>query len=63
MKLVPKDTGVGTGSGLSLVTTVPLPVGSKIGSNLLTVVNWRMGTEAPLYGVIPTGCSDGPGLL
>ena len=65
---------LGTGDDLvtsSLVSSVAsgwvmmvlLPVGSAIGSNLLAVVNWRMGTEAPLSGVIPTGGSDGPGLL
>ena len=56
------DAGVGSGSG-SWETTASLASLSAIGSNWLSVVNWKMGTEAPLSGVIPTGGSDGPGLL
>ena len=52
--------GVGTGSW---ETTASLASLSAIGSNGLSVVNWKMGTEAPRSGVIPTGGSDGPGLL
>ena len=72
------DAGVGSGSGswvaiasmvsvswetiASLVSAIGSA--SAIGLNLLAVVvNWRMGTEAPLSGVIPTGGSDGPCLL
>ena len=75
MRFVPKDAGVGSdlcggasvadagvGSGSGWVfPIVASSVDSEIGSNLLAVVNWRMGTVAPLSGVIPTG-GDGPGL-
>ena len=52
--------GVGSGSGSgSWETTASLASLSAIGSNWLSVVNWKMGTAAPLSGVIPTGGSDG----
>ena len=54
--------GVGLGS-CWVIPMVSSSVDSEIGSNLLAVVNWRMGTDAPLSGVIPTGGSDGPGGL
>ena len=60
MMLVPNDTGAGL-DPLAMVS--PVASGSAIGPNLLVVVNWKMGTEAPLSGVIPTGGSDGLGLL
>ena len=56
-------TGVGTGSG-SRITMVSLASVSAIGSNWLSVVNWKMGTVVPLAGVILTGGSVGSvGLL
>ena len=66
------DVGVGVGSCVAIASLVSvswetiasLVSVSAIGSNwLFVVVNWRMGIEAPLSGVIPTGGSDGPGLL
>ena len=46
----------------SLVSVSAIGSDSAMGSNgLVVVVNWRMGTVAPLSGVIPTG-GDDPGL-
>ena len=48
----------------SLVSVSAIGLDSAIGSKgLVVVVNWRMGIEAPLSGVIPIGGSDGPCLL
>ena len=72
------DVGVGSGSWgataslvsapwetiASLVSVSAIGSDSAIGLNgLVVVVNWRMGIEAPLSGVIPIGGSDGPCLL
>ena len=59
---VPGGDSAAVASGW-VIPMVPSSVDSEIGSNLLAVVNWSMGTVAPLSGVIPTGGSDGPGLL
>ena len=48
---------------VSWETIASLVSGSAIGSNWLSVVNWKMGIEVPLSGVIPIGGSAGPGLL
>ena len=62
-ELILKGSGAGSGSVFPMVASAS-SVDSEIGSNLLVVVNWRMGTVAPRSGVIPTGGSDGPcGLL
>ena len=45
------DAGVDSGS-CWVFSMVASSVDSEIGSNLLAVVNWRMGTEAPLSEVI-----------
>ena len=63
-ELILKGSGAGSGScWVFPMVASASSVDSEIGSNLLVVVNWRMGTVAPRSGVIPTGGSDGPGGL